>query len=192
MKDLSYWREILESLPSPCPAEAVSDIARAMRVAAAAPGHAAAETYRAEGRSSLGRDLLLALDAASIEATLEQAFPEDPNQRAWLLQHLVQAELNLRARVLAKVEALLDDRAWVTDPPSAVALEVRPPPRRVCDQAYVSLRQLVHPEEDQVGYQVESEAFLHMPPEVKDRVIDKSRKSHTWNLKAPTPGEVGY
>ena len=192
MKDLSYWRETIESLPSPCPAEAVTDIAGAMRLAATAPGHAALEAHCTEERAELGRDLLLALDTSAIEACVERAFPADPNQRAWLMQRLVQAELDLRARVLAKVEALLDDRAWLADPPSSVALEVRPPSRRVCDQAYVSLRQLVHPEEDQVGYQVESEAFLHMPADAKDRVIEKARNSRTWNMKAPSPGEVGY
>lgn len=192
MSDLPNWQPTVDSLPDPCPDTILSRVAAKMREAALAPGLATMQAFTNQEHSQVSKDLLLALNAASIEAMLEHPFPPDPERRAWLLQYLVAAELDLRARVLAKVEALLDDREWVPESVPKAELEVRPPARRVCDQAYVSLRQLVHPEEDQVGYHVESDAFLHMPVEGKDRTIETARSSHTWNLRTPTPAELGY
>lgn len=69
-------------------------------------------------------------------------------------------------------------------------MEVYPPRRRVCDEAYVAMRSLTHPEEDLVGFSVETEQFLHMPPELKDEHIERAKTSHEWNQSVPDPDDV--
>lgn len=192
MNDFPKWKQEVDSLPSPCPENMVTELAGRMRDALLAPGRAAIAAYPHPERSELGRDLIMALDAGGIEAILDAPEPDNPNQRAWLLKQLVQAELDLRARVRARVQSLLDDKALLDDPAAGIPMEVRAPRRRVCDEAYVTMRQLVHPEEDQVGYQVESNAFLNMPEEAKDQTIDRARSAHVWNLKPPSVEELGY
>lgn len=186
------WLTALESLPSSASWEEIDALVARMRDAAHGPGHAALTAFARKREPDTDRSILVRLGPDAIDALIEQDFTGDADERAFLLQVLVEAELALRARVIAKVEKLLDDREALSELPAHVQLEVRPPRRRVCDEAYVSMRRLVHPEEDQVGYHVESDAFLHLPEELKDTKIQEARTTHTWNLRPPTPDEAGY
>lgn len=69
--------------------------------------------------------------------------PALPEQRTTLIEQAVEAEVALRRKVIARIDALLDDRTPIPVPVSGPA-EQRPPPRRVCDEAYLLMRQMVH------------------------------------------------
>jgi hypothetical protein len=133
---------------------------------------------------------LLELGPAALEGLLSCPLPKDPDERAWLIDRLVEAELQVRARVRARIMGLLEDPAWMRDPRDGPELEVYPPRERVCDHAYVSMRALTHPEEDQVGFGVETSQFLHMPAELKDQEIAQAKTCHVWNHPPPDPEDL--
>lgn len=163
-------------------------LAAAMSEEAAAPGRALG---RALGDvpevAAAAKYLLLQTGPAALEGLLGLPTPEAPDERAWLVDRLLEFELQTRARVRGRIIQLLDDPNWMRDPREGLFVEVVPPRRRVCDHAYVAMRELTHPEEDRVGFIVETEQFLHAPVELKDAAIAQARATHVWNHPAPEP-----
>jgi len=162
---------------------------------ASAMGHHASAAGRALGRALSGvpevaavaKYLLLQTGPAALEGLLELPTPDEPDERAWLADRLLEFELQTRARVRGRIMQLLEDPRWLRDPREGPSLEVYPPRRRVCDHAYVAMRELTHPEEDRVGFKVETEQFLHAPAHLKDAAIAEARGTHVWNHPAPEP-----
>jgi len=169
----------------------LSQLSLAMADQAAAPGRALGRALgEAPEVASAAKFLLLQAGPAALEGLLELPLPEAPDERAWLVDRLLEFELQTRARVRGRIMQLLDDPRWLRDPREGPFLEVYPPRRRVCDHAYVAMRELTHPEEDHVGFKVETEQFLHCPPELKDAALREARHSHTWNQPAPAPDDA--
>jgi len=169
----------------------LNQLSSTMADQAAAPGRALG---RALGEvpevASAAKYLLLQAGPAALEGLLDLPLPEAADERAWLVDRLLEFELQTRARVRGRIMQLLDDPRWLRDPREGPFLEVYPPRRRVCDHAYVAMRELTHPEEDYVGFKVQTEQFLHAPPELKDAAIREARGSHVWNHPAPEPEDA--
>jgi hypothetical protein len=169
----------------------LSRLSAAMADDAAAPGRALGHALGDVPEvASVAKFLLLQAGPAALEGLLDLPTPEAPDERAWFVDRLLEFELQTRARVRARILQLLDDPRWLRDPREGQVLEVYPPRRRVCDHAYVTMRELTHPEEDQVGFSVETQQFLHAPAELKDAAIRDARSSHVWNHPAPEPDDA--
>jgi hypothetical protein len=182
------WRTALQGLGDEGTGLDLEALAEAMRKGVEAPGQALGDCLDAgPGLGHAARVTLMELGPAAIEGLLRTEDYEAPDDRAWFLDRLLEAELQTRARVRARLLRALDDKAWLKDAQGGPLMESYPPRRRVCDQAYLAMRALTHPEEDQVGFGVESEQFLHMPVEIKDRVIEHARTAHQWNMSPPEP-----
>jgi len=129
--------------------------------------------------ASNARRLLLYLEDLAIFPLLE-ANPRLPLQRAALITQAVEAELSLRRKVMVRLDRLLDDTTPVPTQASARA-EQKPPPRRICDEAYLLMRQVVHFGEPPMDAAVQAKLFLNAPDDFKDAQIKKARASGTWN-----------
>jgi hypothetical protein len=159
----------------------IEALAKSLREDAKATPEAAVELLLGSDDvvASHARLLLVDLEALAI-APLVEASPTLPQQRAALIQQAVVAELALRRKVIARIDALLDDRTPIPIRVSRLA-EQRPPPRRVCDEAYLLMRQMVHFGEPPLEAAVEADVFLNAPDGLKDPMIKKARASGVWN-----------
>lgn len=185
------WRRRADAL-GPTPAEQLTDeLLGEMAHEATAPGRVSMQIWRTREQRELGRRLLVGLNVNALLAMVYSSPAEDAADRGWLLRHAVESELRLRALLAERLMQALNDKTWIEEPPPLIRSEPPPPRRRVCDEAYVLLRELLHPEEDQVGFSVDRDAFLNMPPEARDQTIERAITSHTWNLKTPTADELG-
>ncbi len=88
--------------------------------------------------------------------------------------------LSLRQRVIAALEPLLEDRTPVPQPDLPFETEELPPPRRVCDEAYLALRKLLAGEEDERTGEQNAYEFLAREEEERDVEIRRARTSRTW------------
>lgn len=176
------WRARLAELGDEPAEEALGSVMGEMVHEATAPGRAAVQTWRDPNRAPLGRRLLAGLDFTALLAGLYAETHPDPTSRAWFLTQLVESEVHLRGQLAARLqEALCDqERLHLPEPPAPIEQAV--PQRRVCDEAYLLLRQLCHPEEDRVGFSVERDAYLQMPEEKRDELIERALQQKTWNL----------
>ncbi len=185
------WRKKLDELGAQ-PAEAqLEELLGEMVHQATSPGRVGVQVYLDPKRRELGRRLLVGLNANALLGMLYSEPVPDAEGQSWLLRSAVEAELTVRARLVGRLKQALLDKTWIDEPPPLVQSEPKPPRRRVCDDAYLLLRQLVHPEEDQVGFSVDATTFLNMPPDLRDSTIERALQSHTWNLRPPSPEDVG-
>lgn len=149
---------------------------------ATAPGRAVAQLATDEGRQALWRRLGAGLDFCGLLGSLYSEPPADPAARSWGLAQQVEIELHLRGQLVHRLVEALGDKREVARPQPVGHEEIRPPPLRVCDEAYLGLRRLLHPEEDLVGFSVDADGYLAMPFDVRDQAIAKALATKTWNL----------
>lgn len=121
------------------------------------------------------------IDELAIQPLLALPVPPDPSQAASYIGLLVEPELELRRKVLVKLDSMLEDRR---DVPLEVPLGPKPEeqakPRRVCDEAYVAMRSMIQFGEDLVDQFSDRDRFLGEPEAVRDAAIRRARQSATW------------
>lgn len=121
---------------------------------------------------------LLTLEDLAIAPLLE-ARPPTANDRVWALTMAVDAESALRRRLIAAIDVALDDKTPVVVAVHHPVEEV-PPPRRVCDEAFLLMRSVVQLGEDLIDSQAEGGMFLALTDAEKDAVIARARASSVW------------
>lgn len=159
----------------------IEELASTLRSNAAATPSAAVQVLLGSDAAAAtnARRLLSQLDELAVRPLLE-ANPSSADHRAELLQLAVASELAMRRKVMARLEVLLDDRASV-EVYASPSSERKPPPRRVCDEAYVLMRRLVHYGEPEDDAHVDINLFLNAPDDFKDERIREARSSGVWN-----------
>lgn len=130
----------------------------------------------ARAKSILGR-----LPELALPLLLDAAGSNSPADDAWLLRTSADAIEELHRRIALRLDALLQDKRLVPLP-SAHGLreEQTPPPRRVCDEAYLLTRRLLHPAENAENYHDHARTFLNKPMKERNAEILKARQSPAW------------
>lgn len=124
---------------------------------------------------------LRSIDDLAVQPLLESAVPVDPTRASSYIDLLAEPELELRKKVLAKIDTLLDDRRQIPlRPVLGVPPEERAKPRRVCDDAYVAMRSLIYFGQDLVDQFTERDKFLSESEQARDGAIKRARESPTW------------
>jgi len=117
----------------------------------------------------------------AIVPMLEGPLRDDPKSAVQALNLLADAELNLRQKVIQRVNQLLDDKRPIPPRPAIGPKPDEPiHPRRVCDEAYVAMRRLVHFGESQYGAVVEVSFFYSAPEASRDKAISEARRTNDW------------
>jgi len=126
--------------------------------------------------------LTVYLKDIAIVPLLEAPEPAAADDRVSRIETVVDAQVELREKITARLTKMLDDKAPVPINTDRRA-EVAPPPRRVCDDAYVLLRRLLNPAEGEEEQLFTAKAFLLLPDARKDAEILKAR-SGIWTRRA--------
>jgi len=163
--------------------DAESELATKLREQAQLPGSTLVELWQGPDEELSERALgaMIDLGASSIVPLLATEGGLEPADRVQALQLSVEAELALRQRVLKALDAMLDDRRPLPGRPQLAPTERAAPEKRVCDEAYLLIRKLVHFGEDELDAIVDGDAFLSLPDEQRDAAIAEARRTQTWN-----------
>ena len=132
----------------------------------------AMEVTRAPDRElgTKGRALVAALEELGTAALLDVAPATRVDDEVWRLHTAAAAAVSLRARVAAYLMSRLSDRRRVPIPAVFDGLAA-PPEGRVCDEAYLALRELDHTGESRGAYTMDRRAFRRLSEEEKDAEI---------------------
>ena len=101
-------------------------------------------------------------------------------KRVWMMRTVAAAELELREKVVARIEKMLDDKTPVPLPKPIGPVEEKPLPRRVCDEAYMQLRMLLNTTEERGTYFLNCNGFLNLTEQERDDEIRKAKQSRMW------------
>jgi hypothetical protein len=105
-----------------------------------------------------------------------------PTVRAlWALRTVGANLVHLQRRAVRSIDKALEDRRQAPPPQSTAEMEEQPPPIRVCDEAYLQLRRLLHIEEGDPQYFLNARSFLNLGNTEKDAEIHRARKSRGWS-----------
>ena len=127
--------------------------------------------------------VLSALDELAFVPMTERGDPADPRHRAWFLRITGNSHMGLRAKVIALINRMLEDRRRPPARPVAgPPMEENPPIPRVCDEAYLVHRQLLNFAESREQYYINARAFLALPDDQKDEEIQNLKKTNTWKM----------
>jgi len=137
------------------------------------------------GQEQKAASILSALEELAFVPLTEKGDPPDPQRRVWFLRMAGSSYLEPRAKIIAAINRMLDDkRKPPTRPGAGPPLEENPPIPRVCDEAYLAHRQLLNFAESREQYYQNAHAFLALPEDQKDAEIQNLKKSNTWKRLA--------
>jgi hypothetical protein len=138
--------------------------------------------------------LLLAGDLA-LTPLLDSIDPSVPDKMVWDLTNAVQIHRENQARIVKRLESLLVDKRLLPLPENLGDIEEKPKPRRVCDEAYLLLRQLLAFDDEEASM-VNSGLFIRsMSEKERDQEIERLQKTKKWialgeQVEAVMPGPV--
>lgn len=121
------------------------------------------------------RMLAARLEELAAPALLDARQPPDASAAVWMLSTATAAAVGLRARLAARLRPMLDDRRLL--PPAGPAdprVEEPERARRVCDEAYAMLRELLHTDEGRTAFLMDRWAFLRLPEPERDAEIARA------------------
>ncbi|MGC4066936.1 MAG: hypothetical protein QM784_20330 [Polyangiaceae bacterium] len=136
-------------------------------------------------------DFLVDIEDLAIVPVLDGPLRDDAQTQSQAIELLTTQELKLRERILQRLQLWLEDKRVVPNKPQFGHSEEKPAERRVCDDAYLALRRLVHFGEDELAQLVDARTFLGMTDAQRDAVIAKARATKTWR-RIQDPDGVTY
>lgn len=171
--------ELEQALEGPRPLDAPAEMALAAQVRADTTSLTARVVELARGpdraRALKARSLVGRLDELAAGTLLDAPASSDAAAAVWTVAAATAASVGLRARVAERVRALLGDRRVLPEvqpPDRRVEEPVRP--RRVCDEAYGLLRELVNTGESRTAFLMDQWAFLRLPEGERDAEIARA------------------
>lgn len=122
---------------------------------------------------------LLALLEESAISVIGEAV-RDSQRRLQLARWFVESYANLHREASHRLATGFSDSRLIPLNPNRRPAEVENPPRRVCDEAYVQLRQLTNLSESAATAQITRDEFLGRPNDDQDREIHQVQTLHQW------------
>ncbi|MCK5243464.1 hypothetical protein KAR34_13530 [bacterium] len=128
-------------------------------------------------------------------AYLVMPVPKDVRQQALWTEDLVEGAMMIEHSTYQRLYALLEDKREIpyNTNYSRPAPEEEPYVYRVCDKAFIKIRELLYMpmghhddwNDEQsgigVGLMTANDGFLDLPFELRDKIIHQSIKRHAWN-----------
>ncbi|MBS7635202.1 hypothetical protein KEJ34_06920 [Candidatus Bathyarchaeota archaeon] len=140
-----------------------------------------AEIHHSEDEDDSGKATSIILEIGDLALTplLESLKSEIPEQYVWDMKTVVNIQIENRLKIAKILEKMLDDKRLLQIPDIPIGVEESPPPRRVCDEAYLMLRHLLAFEEAEEEF-LNSVMFLGMSDEEKDAEIERFKSTKRW------------
>jgi len=141
-----------------------------------------AEIRHSEDEDDSSKALLMLLEIGDLALTplLESLKSENPEQYVWDMKTVVGIQIENRLKIANILEKMLGDKRLLRIPEVPIGVEERPPPRRVCDEAYLMLRRLLSFEETEEEQFLNLVMFLDMSDEEKDAEIERFKSTKRW------------
>jgi hypothetical protein len=126
------------------------------------------------------RSALTTMKEVPLDPLLAAETPESPHGRVELAQLIAAAVIDLESRVFARLWDFCQDTRDVLPPEETGPSEEPLLETRVCDEAWVLLRQLSHFRETELQFIMNRDAFLNLPDELKDKEILRARNAKNF------------
>ena len=126
------------------------------------------------------RDLVFMMGETIVEPIIEAAPKTGFADRIWLATVAVRAELVLRRELAASLEGMLAEKAVLPRPEPQGLVEQEPPEVRVCDEAYLQLRKLMHVSEGVGEGVLNADRFLQFDFPRRDRELAEFQESREF------------
>lgn len=160
---------------APSDVVAAAALAREVRGAALAlPVEAVRLTGAGPAIAPRARMLASRLEELAAGPLLDGPPPPDPETEVWMVGAATAAAVNLRARVAERLRSLLADRRLLPATPPDPRVEEPVRPRRVCDEAYAMLRELVNVGEPRPDFVMDRWVFNRLPEAERDAEIARA------------------
>ena len=169
--------ELRSAFEAAAPLDSVAAVSLASRARAAAlvlPAQAVELAAGAQGdRAAQARVLVGRLEELAAGPLLDAA-PADASTAVWMTATAAAAVVGLRSRVALRLQPMLADRRLLPSPPADPRVEEPVRPRRVCDEAYLMLRELLNTGESRTAFVMDRWAFLRLPEPERDAEIARA------------------
>ena len=126
--------------------------------------------------------LLLGVGDLAIVPVLEGPLRNDPLVAAQAIRLVTDRETELRKRVVIQLEKWLNDKRPIPERPLAPGTEGTRAEHRVCDEAYVAMRKVIHFSDDEVHQLVDADRLFNLPESMRDRAIARARATRSWRI----------
>jgi len=133
-----------------------------------------------EDESSKSKAVLQSTGEIMLIPLLQSLCPDVPEDYVWDMVTIVDMQIENRVRIANALEVMLEDKRDLKMPVQVPDAEETHIPRRVCDEAFRMLRQLLAFEEGEMDQFFNIDAFLNLSDEEKDAEIDRIRTSKKW------------
>ncbi|MEW6051214.1 MAG: hypothetical protein AB1644_09175 [Candidatus Zixiibacteriota bacterium] len=134
----------------------------------------------AVGTRQKASTVLLRLGVLGLPSLLDALATQKPDDYVWDMQTAVTSHLEMQVRLAKLLEEMLKDTRPQTPPNPFAFPDEKPAPRRVCDDAYLLMRQLLSLDETDDERFMNENAFLKMDESEKDAEIKRLLKSNRW------------
>lgn len=124
--------------------------------------------------------VLLGLEETAFLPVFESRREDAAEDYVWEMQTLVDIQLQNRALIVERLNAMLLDTRPVPIPEPPMPQEEQAPERRVCDEAYLMLRSLLAFEDEESGFANEDAFLAEMTEEERDEEIARIKSSEEW------------
>lgn len=133
-----------------------------------------------EDESIKSKAVLQSASEIMLMPLIQSLSPDVPKDYVWDMFTIVDMQMDNRVRITKALEVMLDDKRDLKMPVQVPGTEETSIPRRVCDEAYRMMRQLLAFEEGEMEQFFNVDAFLNMIDEEKDAEIKRIRISKRW------------
>lgn len=127
--------------------------------------------------------IMMELDDIVLIPLLDNFDNCNPQQRLQSISLAVDTQLSIRKIIVQKLNQLLDDVSLIpVEEIPGSAEEEAPIPMRICDEAYLLMRQLLKMDEKEVDFELNSSEFIELPTDLRNVEIQRARKSEAWTV----------
>jgi len=110
---------------------------------------------------------------------LDQLSIDKPEDLVWDIQAIVAFHLENRSRIVKWLNDMLLDTTILPPPFLLVPVEEKPPEMRLCDHAYLMMRQLFALEDEETEL-INRDLYLDLTDDERDQEIARARETKKW------------
>jgi hypothetical protein len=126
------------------------------------------------------RSVLLVAGDTVLTPLMDSLKVDVPEPYVWDMKTIVDIQVGSRKKIAALLEKMLGDKREVEMPELPPGTEEKYPPRRVCDEGYLLLRDLLALEETEEERFFNADAYFHMEYAERDTEINRLKTSKKW------------
>jgi hypothetical protein len=138
--------------------------------------------HHAGNQDDSNRAVMVLMSIRDLATTplLQSLRDDDPDELTQDMNIIVWSQLDNRVKIIKTLNKMLSDKRPLRPKDFPANVEVTPPSRRVCDEAYIMMRHYVAYEENEDELTANINVFLDMPDDRRDVEILRVKKSKKW------------